>query len=284
MEKAQQKVEARNFDIRKQLLKYDDVMNDQRKVIYEQRKDLMRTEDVSGDVTDMRHQIVEDLVATCIPENAYAEQWDTDSLHEECMRLFGLDLPISDWAAEEGIADEEIETRINAEVDKLLAKKAVDYGPELMRMAEKSLLLQILDQCWKEHLLQLDHLRQGISLRAYAQRDPLNEYKSEAFTMFEQMLGNVREMVTNVLARIELRVEGQAEEMFYREQPEMAEAHEEAGYAATGTDDVASMTTVRNRQDGPPDPNDPSTWGKVPRNAPCPCGSGRKYKHCHGKM
>jgi len=284
LEKAQQKVEARNFDIRKQLLKYDDVMNDQRKVIYEQRKDLMRTEDVSGDVTDMRHQIVEDLVATCIPENAYAEQWDTDSLHEECMRLFGLDLPISDWAAEEGIADEEIETRINTEVDKLLAKKAVDYGPELMRMAEKSLLLQILDQCWKEHLLQLDHLRQGISLRAYAQRDPLNEYKSEAFTMFEQMLGNVREMVTNVLASIELRVEGQAEDMFFREQPEMAEAHGEAGYAATGTDDVASMTTVRNRQDGPLDPNDPSTWGKVPRNAPCPCGSGRKYKHCHGKM
>ncbi len=186
LEKAQQKVEARNFDIRKQLLKYDDVMNDQRKVIYEQRKDLMRTEDVSSDVTDMRHQIVEDLVATCIPENAYAEQWDTDSLHEECMRLFGIDLPIADWAAEEGIADEEIEHRINAEVDKLIAKKAVDYGPELMRMAEKSLLLQILDQCWKEHLLQLDHLRQGISLRAYAQRDPLNEYKSEAFTMFEQ--------------------------------------------------------------------------------------------------
>jgi preprotein translocase subunit SecA len=284
LEKAQQKVEARNFDIRKQLLKYDDVMNDQRKVIYEQRKDLMRTEDVSSDVTDMRHQIVEDLVATCIPENAYAEQWDTDSLHEECMRLFGIDLPIADWAAEEGIADEEIEHRINAEVDKLIAKKAVDYGPELMRMAEKSLLLQILDQCWKEHLLQLDHLRQGISLRAYAQRDPLNEYKSEAFTMFEQMLGNVREMVTNVLARIELQVEGQADKVFHPGQPQIAEEPLGAGYSAAGIDDIAPVTTVRNRQDSPLDANDPSTWGKVPRNAACPCGSGRKFKHCHGKI
>ena len=283
LEKAQQKVEARNFDIRKQLLKYDDVMNDQRKVIYEQRKDLMQTEDVSGDVTDMRHQIVEDLVATCIPENAYAEQWDTDGLHDECMRVFGLDMPIRDWAAEEGIANEEIEHRINSEVDRLLAKKAVDYGPELMRMAEKSLLLQILDQCWKEHLLQLDHLRQGISLRAYAQRDPLNEYKSEAFTMFEQMLVSVREMVTNVLARIELQVEGQAEEIFHRGQPELAEAYEGAEYTATGTDG-APVTTVRHQQDGPLNPDNPASWGKVPRNARCPCGSGRKYKHCHGKM
>ncbi|NKB56064.1 MAG: preprotein translocase subunit SecA [Alphaproteobacteria bacterium] len=283
LEKAQQKVEARNFDIRKQLLKYDDVMNDQRKVIYEQRKDLMRTEDVSEEVVDMRHQIVEDLVAKCIPENAYAEQWDTDSLHEECLRIFGLDLPVSEWAAEEGIADEEIEERINTAVDRTLAKKAADYGPELMRMAEKSLLLQILDQCWKDHLLQLDHLRQGVNLRAYAQRDPLNEYKSEAFTMFEQMLGSVREMVTNVLCRIELRVEGQPEEMFQREQPDMAEEHEALGFGATDMDGDTA-TTVRRRPTGPADPDDPSTWGKVPRNAQCPCGSGKKFKHCHGKI
>ena len=152
-----------------------------------------------------------------------------------------------------------------------------------MRMAEKSLLLQILDQCWKEHLLQLDHLRQGISLRAYAQRDPLNEYKSEAFTMFEQMLVNVREMVTNVLARIELQVEGQAEEILHRGQPELAEGHEGAEYAARGTDG-APVTTVRHRQNGPLNPDNPASWGKVPRNARCPCGSGRKYKHCHGKL
>ena len=151
-------------------------------------------------------------------------------------------------------------------------------------MAEKSLLLQILDQCWKEHLLQLDHLRQGISLRAYAQRDPLNEYKSEAFTMFEQMLGNVREMVTNVLARIELQVEGQADKMFHPGQPQIAEEPLGAGYSAAGMDDIAPVTTVRNRQDSPLDANAPSTWGKVPRNAPCPCGSGRKFKHCHGKI
>ncbi len=283
LEKAQQKVEARNFDIRKQLLKYDDVMNDQRKVIYEQRKDLMRSDDVHNDITEMRHQIVEDLVATCIPANAYAEQWDTDNLHEESLRIFGLDLPVKEWAAEEGIADEEIEDRINSAVDRSLAKKAADYGPDLMRMAEKSLLLQILDQCWKDHLLQLDHLRQGVNLRAYAQRDPLNEYKSEAFTMFEQMLGSVREMVTNVLCRIELRVEGQSEEMFQRDQPEMAEEHAEAGFAATGTDGPAPMP-VRRRQTGPADPDNPSSWGKVPRNAQCPCGSGKKYKHCHGKI
>lgn len=280
LEKAQQKVETRNFDIRKQLLKYDDVMNDQRKVIYEQRKELMRTEDVHDEVVDMRRQIVEDLIADCIPENAYAEQWDTDRLHEECLRIFGLDMPIAEWAAEEGIADEEIEERINSGIDRKFAKKAADYGPELMRMAEKSLLLQILDQCWKDHLLQLDHLRQGITLRAYAQRDPLNEYKSEAFTMFEQMLGSVREMVTNVLSHIELQVQGEPEELFHREQPEMVEAHAEAGFAGTGTDGAA---TVR-RTTGPADPDDPSTWGKVPRNATCPCGSGRKFKHCHGKI
>jgi preprotein translocase subunit SecA len=280
LEKAQQKVETRNFDIRKQLLKYDDVMNDQRKVIYEQRKELMRAEDVHEEVVDMRRQIVEDLIAECIPQNAYAEQWDTDRLHEECLRIFGIDNPIAEWAAEEGIADEEIEERINTGVDRKLAKKAADYGPELMRMAEKSQLLQILDQCWKEHLLQLDHLRQGITLRAYAQRDPLNEYKSEAFTMFEQMLGSVRETVTNVLSHIELQVQGDPEELFHRDQPEMEEAHAEAGLAAMGTD---GAPTVR-RSTGPANPDDPSTWGKVPRNTTCPCGSGRKFKHCHGKI
>ena len=182
LEKAQEKVEARNFDIRKQLLKYDDVMNDQRKVIYEQRKDLMRATDVQEDVAEMRRDVIEDLVAACIPASAYAEQWDVETLHTECQRVFGLDLPIQDWAKEEGIADQEIQDRINDEVTRKLALKAANYGSELMRMAEKSLLLQIVDQSWKEHLLQLDHLRQGIGLRAYGQRDPLNEYKTEAFT------------------------------------------------------------------------------------------------------
>ena len=278
LEKAQQKVEARNFDIRKQLLKYDDVMNDQRKVIYEQRKELMRAEEVQNDVTEMRQQVVEDLVANCIPANAYAEQWDTDRLHEECLRIFALDLPTVEWAREEGIADEEIEERINDAVNRKMAEKAANYGPELMRMAEKSLLLQILDQNWKDHLLQLDHLRQGINLRAYAQRDPLNEYKSEAFTMFEQMLDGVREMVTSVLCHMELQMQGAPEEMFDRDQPEMEPVHGEAALGGGTT------VAVRRRPTGPLDPDDPASWGKVPRNAPCPCGSGRKYKHCHGKF
>ena len=278
LEKAQQKVEARNFDIRKQLLKYDDVMNDQRKVIYEQRKELMRAEEVQNDITEMRQQVVEDLVASCIPANAYAEQWDTERLHVECLRIFALDLPTDKWAREEGIADEEIEERINDAVNRKLAEKAANYGPEMMRMAEKSLLLQILDQNWKEHLLQLDHLRQGINLRAYAQRDPLNEYKSEAFTMFEQMLDGVREMVTSVLCHMELQMQGAPEETFERDRPEMEQVH---GEAALGG---ATAVAVRRRPTGPLDPDDPESWGKVRRNALCPCESGRKYKHCHGKF
>jgi preprotein translocase subunit SecA len=182
LEKAQQKVEARNFDIRKNLLRYDDVMNDQRKVIYEQRKDLMRVADVSDTLAEMRQEVIEAAVRRCIPENAYAEQWDTNGLHEECLRLFGLDLPIAEWAKEEGIADKEIEERISQAVDRKMAEKAANYGPEVMRIAERSILLQLLDQAWKDHLLQLDHLRHGIGLRAYAQRDPLNEYKREAGT------------------------------------------------------------------------------------------------------
>ena len=278
LEKAQQKVEARNFDIRKQLLKYDDVMNDQRKVIYEQRKELMRAEEVQSDVTEMRQQVVEDLVASCIPANAYAEQWDTERLHTECLRIFALDLPTAQWAREEGIADEEIEERINDAVNRKMAEKAANYGPELMRMAEKSLLLQILDQNWKEHLLQLDHLRQGINLRAYAQRDPLNEYKSEAFTMFEQMLDGVREMVTSVLCHMELQMQGAPEGMFERDRPEIEPVHGAATLGGT------TAVAVRQRPTGPLDPDDPASWGKVPRNTPCPCGSGRKYKHCHGKF
>ncbi|MDZ4322889.1 MAG: preprotein translocase subunit SecA, partial [Alphaproteobacteria bacterium] len=176
LEKAQQKVEARNYDIRKQLLKYDDVMNDQRKVIYEQRREIMEVSDVHDYVDGMRVEVVEGLVARFIPEKAYADQWDTHALHEECLRIFGLNLPFKEWADEEGIADAEIQTRFQQAIDDLMTLKEKDYGVEMMRLAEKSLLLRILDQQWKDHLLSLDHLRQGINLRAYAQRDPLNEY------------------------------------------------------------------------------------------------------------
>ena len=207
LEKAQQKVEAYNFEIRKQLLKFDDVMNDQRKVVYEQRRELMEAEDIDDTVRDMRHQIVEDLVAKHVPEKAYPEQWDIEHLHGDAVRSLDLDLPLADWAKEEGIADEEIRERLLKASDELMAGKAERYGEPMMRMAEKTLLLQILDHLWKEHLLHLDHLRQGIHLRGYAQRDPLNEYKREAFDLFEAMLTNLRQTVTQVLSHLEIRMQ-----------------------------------------------------------------------------
>ncbi|CAA7626704.1 preprotein translocase subunit SecA [Magnetospirillum sp. SS-4] len=279
LEKAQQKVEARNFDIRKNLLKFDDVMNDQRKVVYEQRKDLMQVDDVSEEIAAFRHEVIAETVGRCIPERAYADQWDVAGLHEECLRIFGLDLPIAEWAKEEGIADQEIRHRITDAADRKMAEKAANYGPETMRMVEKSLLLQLLDQSWKDHLLQLDHLRQGISLRAYAQRDPLNEYKREAFNLFEQMLLDLREKVTSVLAHVELR--------FGDESPESVLEPRGPQYTQEGRDDpafaaaTASISHAPRRTDV--DPEDSATWGATPRNSPCPCGSGKKYKHCHGK-
>ena len=269
LEKAQQKVEARNFEIRKNLLRFDDVMNDQRKVVYEQRRELMSVEDVSEDLRDMRRQVANDLIARFIPEGAYAEQWETAALHEEVLRVFGLDLPITDWAKEEGIAEAEIRERIFDSADRRIAEKAANYGPDLIRSVEKSLLLQVLDQVWKEHLLTLDHLRQGIGLRAYGQRDPLNEYKTEAFSLFEKMLDRLRERVTTILAHVELR----------SEDPNASAPSAPPRQPAGSYSDPAYTTAVLPAVDA----NDPSTWGRVPRNASCPCGSGRKFKYCHGK-
>ncbi len=290
LEKAQQKVEARNFEIRKQLLKYDDVMNDQRKVIYEQRKEIMRAKEVQQIILDMRHEVVEDLVASCIPANAYAEQWEVDRLHQEVARLFNLDLPVQDWAKEEGIAEQEIRERIISAVDRKMAEKVANYGADIMRMAEKSLLLQILDQCWKDHLLQLDHLRQGVSLRAYAQKDPLNEYKREAFLLFDGLLSRLRETVVSVLAHVEMRVnrpedmQPQPQEMHEtRHDPAMDELVGADGEPAAGGFSGGADLPAR-RMAAAIDPNDPSSWGKVQRNALCPCGSGKKFKHCHGQI
>ncbi len=232
LEKAQQKVEARNFEIRKNLLKFDDVMNDQRKVVYEQRKELMSAEDVAHTVADMRHQVIEDLVARDIPANAYPEQWNMHGLHGEIFRIFNLDLPLSEWAKEEGIADGEIRERLIELTDRRMAEKAANFGPDTMRMIEKSLLLQILDQVWKEHLLSLDHLRQGIGLRAYAQRDPLNEYKREAFNLFQGVLERLRERVTLVLAHVELRMDPAAEPALQPPPPpEMHETRADPAFA-----------------------------------------------------
>ncbi len=292
--KAQEKVEAHNFELRKNVVKFDDVMNDQRKVIYEQRLELMDAEDVQETVASMRHEVSELLVARHIPEKAYAEQWDTEGLATEVERIFGLELPIVEWAAEQGIADEEIRQRIDDAGDRLMAEKAANFGPELMRMAEKSLLLSLLDQIWKEHLLTLDHLRGGIGLRAYGQRDPLNEYRAEAFTLFEGLLERLRESVCAHLAHLEFRLEDPAlamadgpaaeslEETHLNPLSGYNEMAPEAEMAVAGGGGRARP--ARRRGGGAQiDPADPSTWGKVPRNAPCPCGSGSKYKHCHGR-
>ncbi len=319
LEKAQEKVEARNFEIRKNLLKYDDVMNDQRKVIYEQRKDLMRAEDVHDTVVEMRHEVIEDMVTRHIPPNAYAEQWDVSGLHAETLRVFGVDLPIQDWAAEEGIADQEIRERITEVSNRKMAAKLANYGEEIMRSIEKQLLLMVLDKQWKDHLLTLDHLRHGIFLRAYGQRDPLNEYKREAFELFGTMLAEVRDEVTMLLARVELQAAAPEAAMVQRAPQVMREGRDDpaltdagagaragaragagAGAGAGAEAPVRAMAEaqagagpaaappprpVASRQAAPRlDPNDPTTWGKVPRNAPCPCGTGRKYKHCHGKL
>ncbi|MBM3570104.1 MAG: preprotein translocase subunit SecA [Alphaproteobacteria bacterium] len=283
LEKAQQKVEARNFEIRKNLLRFDDVMNDQRKVIYEQRIELMRTADVSDTVTEMRGEVIEARVREHIPEKAYAEQWRAAELKTEIERLFGLDLPIEDWAKEEGIAETEIVRRVKDAVDRRMAEKAANYGPSVMRMVEKSLLLQILDQHWKDHLLTLDHLRQGIGLRAYGQKDPLNEYKREAFVLFDSLLANLRETVTSALARIELRIESPPAEP--APPSGLRELHPDpnAGGAIEADDAAAApQTTIAAARRGV-DRADPSTWSRSPRNAQCPCGSGKKYKHCHGR-
>src|SRR4029077_1322805 len=204
LEKAQQKVEARNFDIRKNLLKFDNVMNDQRKVIFDQRVEWMKDEAVNEIVADMRHAAIEDLVSKHVPENAYPEQWDVKGLREELKRILELDLPVDEWAKEEGIADEELLSRLDRRADEHMASKAAQWGADVMRYVEKSILLQTLDHLWREHLVMLEHLRQVIGLRGYGQRDPLNEYKAEAFSLFEAMVAHLREAVTAQLMRVDV--------------------------------------------------------------------------------
>jgi preprotein translocase subunit SecA len=274
LEKAQQKVEARNFESRKNVLKYDNVMSDQRKVIYEQRRDLMEATDVSETVVEMRHETVERIVDQHIPANSYAEQWKAQGLHEEVLRIFALDLPIVDWAKEEGIAEVEIKERLLAETDKHMAGKEERATSAVQRFAEKSILLQLLDREWKDHLLSVDHLRQGIGLRAYGQRDPLNEYKREAFEMFESMLSRLREQITIVLGHIEARAAPAPEAAPPPPPPRTRETRPNPALAVVGAEASAAVTAAA------PD----GDWGKIPRNAPCPCGSGRKFKYCHGRV
>jgi preprotein translocase subunit SecA len=292
LETAQGKVEARNFEIRKNLLRFDDVMNSQRKEIYKERIELMATEDVSETVAGMRRDVIDAMVARAIPEEAYAEQWKVAELKEDMNRVFGLDLPIEEWAKEEGIAEDEIRTRLADAADRLFAAKVAQYGPEVWRQVEKSVLMQLFDQSWKEHLLHLDHLRQGIGLRAYGQKDPLNEYKREAFNLFSDLLTGLREQVTTMLSRLQVRMEAPPPEPAFPQG--MQAIHEDPSRVTLGDDgassgsqfddgDVATLQRPRGPKPAA-DPNDPSTWGKVSRNAACPCGSGKKFKHCHGRM
>ncbi|MCX8133922.1 MAG: preprotein translocase subunit SecA [Roseococcus sp.] len=286
LEKAQKKVEARNFDTRKNLLKYDDVMNDQRREVYSQRRAFMEAEDLSETIAEMRRETIAALVERAIPENAYPEQWDLAGLQRRVKEVLGLDLPIAAYAQEEGIDEVQVRERIEAAADAAAAAKAANIGPDFMRMVEKSVLLQVFDQVWKEHLLSLDHLRQGIGLRAYGQRDPLNEYKREAFVLFNNMLEELRERVTSLLMRVEFAPDApppqpepvRVTDMRHPSPEEAASVFEPA--SAPGAYGLALAPARRASE---VDANDPATWQRTPRNAPCPCGSGKKYKHCHGR-
>jgi preprotein translocase subunit SecA len=295
LEKAQQKVEARNFDIRKNILKFDNVMNDQRKVVFEQRREMMAQESLEETVADMREGVIDDLVTKHIPHDAYPETWDVAGLHEAVQNTLNLDLPVADWAKEEGIADEEIRERVQKAADEGYAARIEKNSPEVMRYIEKQIVLQVLDHLWREHLVTLDHLRQVIGWRGYAQRDPLNEYKSEAFELFDGLITRLRELTTAQLMRVEVAYEPPPQQL-----PPMHASHFDA---TSGEDDMA-IAEINSRiaagdfapqqlfaaaQAADPetmvrDPANPSSWGKVGRNEACPCGSGKKFKHCHGAL
>ncbi len=294
LERAQAKVEGHNFEVRKNLLKFDNVMNDQRKVIYEQRREIMAAASIEELVTEMRHGVIEDMIERCIPPRSYADAWDIAALKVEVQGVLNLDLPIEAWAKEEGIADEEILERIIDESDRKMALKATQSGPDMFRKLEKAMVLQQLDMHWKEHLLNLDHLRQGINLRAFAQRDPLNEYKTDAFGMFEQMLGLLRESVTKTLSFVEFSIDQDAAAEMLRQraqqQQQMHATRQDPALMGMGigTPNEPAGTRTGNVQPFPEkralNQDDPATWGSIQRNAPCPCGSGKKYKHCHGQL
>jgi preprotein translocase subunit SecA len=293
LEKAQQKVEARNFDMRKNVLKFDNVMNDQRKVVFEQRRDMMAQESLEETIREMRHGVVEDLVAAHVPHDAYPEAWDIAGLSEEVKAQLNMDLPLADWAKEEGIADEELRERLEKMSDEAYAAREQANSPDITRYIEKQVLLQTLDHLWREHLVVLDHLRQVIGWRGMAQRDPLNEYKSEAFELFDALITRLREAVTSQLMRVEVAHERPADPQL----PPMQASHVNP---LTGEDELA-LAQINSRiasgdftpralgsDEASPAPvrdsNDPATWGRIGRNEPCPCGSGKKFKHCHGVL
>ncbi len=294
LEKAQKKVEARNFDMRKNVLKYDDVMNAQRKEVYAQRKEFMRTPDVAETIADMRDEVVAALVRVRVPEKGLAENWELGELSADLQRVMGVALPVEEWGRTEGMDETGLEERIVHAARDLAAEKEQRFGADTMRYVEKSILIQTLDTVWKEHLYALDHLRQGIGLRAYGQRDPLNEYKSEAFVLFNFMLDELKQRVTSMLSRVEIARE-QPPQPAPMPAPAMREVHPDpsGGYDPIGdvgllepswSDEGIMLGTSSRLASDAIDPTNPSTWGTVGRNAACPCGSGKKYKFCHGRV
>ncbi|GAA5076552.1 preprotein translocase subunit SecA [Roseibacterium beibuensis] len=287
LERAQAKVEGRNFDIRKQLLKFDDVMNDQRKVIFGQRYEIMGAEDIAEIARDMRHQVIEDMVDTHMPPRSYADQWEAEEMQQAAKDTLGIDVPVTDWAAEDGVDQEVIRERLEKAADEYMASKAAQFGPEQMRNIEKQVLLQTIDQKWRDHLLTLEHLRSVVGFRGYAQRDPLNEYKTEAFQLFEIMLDGLRADVTQKLSRIQPLTPEQQEQLIRQlqaQQKQQQEQAEQAGAAASEAASGAPTTGDRAPLVEGFDENDPATWGNPGRNDACPCGSGKKFKHCHGRL
>ncbi|MEY8841865.1 preprotein translocase subunit SecA [Cribrihabitans sp. XS_ASV171] len=285
LERAQAKVEGRNFDMRKNILKFDDVMNDQRKVIFSQRREIMSTEDLSEIVGDMRHQVIDDLVDHHMPARSYADQWNTEGLYAEVIDKLGIDVPVMEWAAEEGVDDDEIRERLTKSSDEMMEKKAEAFGADTMRNIEKQVLLQTIDSKWREHLLTLEHLRSVVGFRGYAQRDPLNEYKNESFQLFEGMLDGLREEVTKQLARVRPLTEEEQQQMLQQIAAQQAalQKQTDAAQPASGADPAGNAPAEGQAVTGF-DENDPSTWGNPGRNEPCPCGSGKKFKHCHGRL
>ncbi|HEU0221653.1 MAG TPA: SEC-C metal-binding domain-containing protein, partial [Paracoccaceae bacterium] len=267
----------------------------QRKAIFSQRREIMEAEDLSEVVRDMRHQLIDDLVAKHLPPKAYADQWNTKGLYGEVIQFFNADLPVIAWAEEEGVDQEVIRERLYAETDKLIEEKVGKYGPDIMRQVEKQVLLQTIDQRWRDHLLTLEHLRSVIGLRGYAQRDPLNEFKTEAFQLFESLLSRLRQDVTGQLAHVQILTPEQQMAMMQKLQ-ELAQAQAATQARAKAEADAARVPMLEPAGAASPampqaaarpngfDPADSTTWGKVGRNEPCPCGSGKKYKACHGRF
>ncbi|WP_420557446.1 preprotein translocase subunit SecA [Roseovarius sp.] len=284
LERAQAKVEGRNFDIRKQLLKFDDVMNEQRKVIFRQRLDIMEATDLSEIIKDMRGEVIDDLIDQYMPPKTYADQWDMEGLYAAVIERLNLDVPVMVWGDEEGVDDDEIADRLEEAADKMMAEKADAFGPEQMRMIEKQVLLQTIDSKWREHLLTLEHLRSVVGFRGYAQRDPLNEYKNEAFALFESMLNSLRQDVTQQLARIRPMTDEEQQQMLRdlrAKQAAMAPKPSETEEREPGAESLKDPTGAALPGF---DENDPTTWGNPGRNEACPCGSGKKFKHCHGRL